>query len=248
LGTDAPRRTIQSLTSGASAPAVQPRDASARDDGDVLFALDPHLRYIRWNRAAERLTGIPAAEAVGRSLYQVFPDAPGSAAEALYIDVLRTGRAMGMVTRFDDTRYHVSVFPVPAGVVVTAREITPARAAGVDAAQDTPDRRPSGDAAAAVVRDGEILTVNNRFVEMFGCSGSDEAVGGSPLGFVCPEHRGYVATMLGGTGAAYASGVELNLWARRMDGTRFPVTVRGCPVPLPNGMATAIFFAERRSS
>lgn len=220
MGTDAPQRTVGS-------PA----------GGKVLFALDARLRYTYWSRAAECLTGIGACDAVGRSLYEVFPDAPGSPAEAQYLDVLRTGRAVGMDTRFDDTRYRVSAFPVPAGVVVTAREITPCPGAV--------DRSPSGAAAVAVVRNGEVLTVNARFVNMFGCSGPEEAAGASLLGFICPEHRGYVAALIGGTGRADPSGVELTLQARRADGGRFGVTVWGCPVPLPDGAASAVFFVER---
>ena len=39
--------------------------------GDALFAHDPRMRIVRWNAGAERLTGIPAAEAVGRPCWDV---------------------------------------------------------------------------------------------------------------------------------------------------------------------------------
>lgn len=39
--------------------------------GDALFAYDDDMRIVLWNDAAERLTGIPAAEAVGRSCWDV---------------------------------------------------------------------------------------------------------------------------------------------------------------------------------
>lgn len=39
--------------------------------GDALFSFDPELRILSWNRAAEELTGIPAAEAVGHRCWEI---------------------------------------------------------------------------------------------------------------------------------------------------------------------------------
>lgn len=39
--------------------------------GDPLLAFDEELRLVAWNEAAERLTGIPAAEALGRRCWEV---------------------------------------------------------------------------------------------------------------------------------------------------------------------------------
>ncbi|MEX2646666.1 MAG: LuxR C-terminal-related transcriptional regulator [Gaiellaceae bacterium] len=39
--------------------------------GDALFAYDSEMRILLWNSEAERLTGIPAAEALGRSCWEV---------------------------------------------------------------------------------------------------------------------------------------------------------------------------------
>lgn len=39
--------------------------------GEALIAFDADLRVLAWNEAAERLTGIPADEAVGRYCWQV---------------------------------------------------------------------------------------------------------------------------------------------------------------------------------
>jgi DNA-binding CsgD family transcriptional regulator len=39
--------------------------------GAALIAFDPDLRVVVWNEAAEELTGIPAAEAIGRHCWQV---------------------------------------------------------------------------------------------------------------------------------------------------------------------------------
>lgn len=39
--------------------------------GDALFTCDEELQVAEWNRAAEDLTGIPAAEAIGRRCWHV---------------------------------------------------------------------------------------------------------------------------------------------------------------------------------
>ena len=39
--------------------------------GDALFTFDPELRILSWNRAAEALTGVAAADAVGRRCWEI---------------------------------------------------------------------------------------------------------------------------------------------------------------------------------
>jgi PAS domain S-box-containing protein len=64
---------IRELADAASAPVADP--AGVRDDGfrtgDALFVFDGDLTVRSWNRSAEELTGLPAAEAVGRPCWDV---------------------------------------------------------------------------------------------------------------------------------------------------------------------------------
>ena len=39
--------------------------------GDALFTFDPELRILSWNRAAAELTGVAAADAVGRRCWEI---------------------------------------------------------------------------------------------------------------------------------------------------------------------------------
>lgn len=236
------------LTADAVAEAVKthPYLRSAEDGGDVLFALDAGLKYVHWNGAAEKLTGIPAREVIGRSLYEVFPDAAGSAAESLYLEVLRTARPKALVTQFEDTSYDVAAYPAQTGVLVVARDVTSQRARAPEGRRrdSLPLAWPGADAGVAVVSGGSILSVNARFAEMFGCSDADEPAGTSLLGFVCPEHRCYVGTLVRHAGIVGPAAAQLNLIGQRRDGSRFPVGVSGCSIPLPEGVASAIFFVN----
>ena len=95
---------------------------------DVFFAMDKNLRYTYWNKASEELTGISAEEALGKSLYEVFPDVKGTNIEKAYIDVLKLGEA-----RFFEDEYHIddrchsfeiSAYPTADGCSVFIKNIT----------------------------------------------------------------------------------------------------------------------------
>jgi DNA-binding CsgD family transcriptional regulator len=45
--------------------------ATSHRSGDASFAFDSDLNILSWNRAAEELTGVSAAEAIGRSCWEV---------------------------------------------------------------------------------------------------------------------------------------------------------------------------------
>jgi PAS domain S-box-containing protein len=45
--------------------------ATPAQSGDALFAFDPDLTIVSWNRAAEELTGVSADDAVGRKCFDV---------------------------------------------------------------------------------------------------------------------------------------------------------------------------------
>jgi DNA-binding CsgD family transcriptional regulator len=50
---------------------LAPRMVDGFRSGDALFAYDADMRVLLWNDEAEQLTGIPAAEAVGRPCWDV---------------------------------------------------------------------------------------------------------------------------------------------------------------------------------
>ncbi|MBI4773795.1 MAG: response regulator [Deltaproteobacteria bacterium] len=95
---------------------------------DVFFALDRGLNCVFWNKSSENLTGIPAAEAIGTSFYELFAGIKGSMIEQLCINVLSTGEANSSESEIEikSTRYFldVNVYPTPSGIVVLAKDIT----------------------------------------------------------------------------------------------------------------------------
>ena len=56
----------------------------AESISDVFFAFDEDLRYTYWNKASEKLTGIPARDALGKHLYDIFPDSEQTRGQKRY--------------------------------------------------------------------------------------------------------------------------------------------------------------------
>ena len=96
---------------------------------DVFFAMDENLRYTYWNRASEKLTGIPAKDAIGKSLYDLFPDTPQTRnAEGIYRDVLRAKQPRTFVNEYQlggkDLLFEISAYPSKHGLSVFVKDIT----------------------------------------------------------------------------------------------------------------------------
>jgi PAS domain S-box-containing protein len=72
----------------------------AESISDVFFAMDRDLRYTYWNKASEKLTGIAARDAIGKSLSELFPDEAGTRAGRVYLEVLRTQQPRNFVNEY----------------------------------------------------------------------------------------------------------------------------------------------------
>ena len=113
--------------------ALRESEASYRELADsivdIFFAFDENMRYTYWNRASEELTGIPAKDAIGKPLHDLFPDTPQTGrAERIYLDVLRTQQAQSFVNEYQfggkDFVFEISAYPAKRGISVFVRDIT----------------------------------------------------------------------------------------------------------------------------
>jgi PAS domain S-box-containing protein len=96
---------------------------------DILFELDQDLRYTYWNKASEMFSGIPAREAIGRSILEVF----GASEEQLrrveiYRRVLREQQArtfeVEILVKGQKRALEINAYPSRRGVSVVAKDIT----------------------------------------------------------------------------------------------------------------------------
>jgi PAS domain S-box-containing protein len=95
---------------------------------DVFFEMDKDLRYTYWNKASEKLTGISAKSAIGKSLYEIFPDVKGTKVEEKYKEVLRTQNPANFVNKHklgdDNYFFEISAYPSKRGLSVFVKDIT----------------------------------------------------------------------------------------------------------------------------
>ena len=96
---------------------------------DVFFAFDKDLKYTHWNTASEKLTKISAEDAIGKSLYDLFPNTPQTrAVEKKYREVLRTGQPQIFLNEYKiggkDYYFEISAYPLKSGISVFTRDIT----------------------------------------------------------------------------------------------------------------------------
>lgn len=95
---------------------------------DVFFAMNKDLRYTYWNKASEKLTGIPAKDAIGKSLSEVFPDAKGTKIEQFYRNVLRTKQPQSFLEKYKigdkESIFEINAYPTTAGLAVFVKDVT----------------------------------------------------------------------------------------------------------------------------
>ena len=96
---------------------------------DIFFAFDKDLRYTYWNKASEELTEIPARDAIGKFLYELFPDTTEiRRAERVYLDALRTQQPQSFVNEHHhggkNYFFEISAYPSMSGLSVFVKDIT----------------------------------------------------------------------------------------------------------------------------
>ncbi|HJX37138.1 MAG TPA: PAS domain S-box protein, partial [Anaerolineae bacterium] len=96
---------------------------------DVFFAMDQELRYTFWNKASETLTGIPAQDAMGKSIFEVFPDTEDTArTAAVYRDALKAQQPRSFVSEYrlgdKDFCFDITAYPSRDGLSVFCKDVT----------------------------------------------------------------------------------------------------------------------------
>jgi PAS domain S-box-containing protein len=93
-----------------------------------FFALDNQYRITYWNKAAEIGTGLPAAEILGKHVFEVFPNAEGAMLGEKYKLAMETRTFQSCETAYKDERfdvfYDVRIYPAETGLSVFFQDIT----------------------------------------------------------------------------------------------------------------------------
>lgn len=94
--------------------------------GDMYFTLDRDWRFTNLNRHALARARKTAAELLGRSIWEAYPQLAGTAVEEHYRRALATGQTVRFEVPgiFSDNWYEVYACPSPDGLTVYSRDIT----------------------------------------------------------------------------------------------------------------------------
>lgn len=97
--------------------------------GDAFYALDREWRYTYINHRAERYYGRPKESMLGRSVWEVFPEAVGGQSWALYQEAIRTGEAghLEFISPVSNRWLDLHVYPSANGLSVFFEDIHEAK-------------------------------------------------------------------------------------------------------------------------
>ncbi len=226
---------------------------------DAAMTLTPEGLITGWNRAAERLFGFTAEEAVGRPVALIVP--PDRLAESA--EIQRRFRAGERVIELETLRQDKSgrqievaltLSPVRAadGRIVGASELV--RDIGARRAEEARFRLAVEASPAAMLmtdEQGVILLANGEAEAIFGYR-ADELVG-QPVELLLPEHarRGHAELRhaFQAEPGKRMMGVGRDLYARRKDGSEVPVEVGLNPLRTAEGLivlSTIVDTTERK--
>jgi PAS domain S-box-containing protein len=96
---------------------------------DILFETDEDLRYTHWNKASESFSGIPAQDAIGKSMRELFGTSQEqSKREEIYKSILKEQRARTfetqVVAKGQKRALEINAYPSLRGVSVVAKDVT----------------------------------------------------------------------------------------------------------------------------
>jgi PAS domain S-box-containing protein len=146
---------------------------------DVFFAFDDELKFIYWNAASEKFTGVLSNDVIGKSLYEVFPRTPEiEKAELLYKQVLNAKMPASEIITFEHNKNLLSIeinaYPTNYGMSVLVKDISKQ----VEAEKELKESKEkfkslfdfSNDGIFIHSKDGKLLDVNQRACDMLGYS------------------------------------------------------------------------------
>ncbi|RJP31660.1 MAG: PAS domain S-box protein, partial [Actinobacteria bacterium] len=193
---------------------------------DVFFAMDGDVRYTYWNRASEALTGIPAADAIGKSIYELFPDEQGARAAEIYKEVIRTGEARTFINEYQlsGSKYHfeISAYPTRNGLSVFTRDVTERERSEEEIRKSEAYHRNlienAYDFISVLNEDGSHRYVSSSVKRVMGYE-PEELMRENPFDLIHPEDRQRVLEDFLGMARNPGSDVQAEYRSRHRDGT-----------------------------
>jgi PAS domain S-box-containing protein len=216
--------------------------------GEGIIVYDRELRYVVWNRFMEELTGVPAAQAIGKRALDLFPHLRGAVEAGLH-------RALrGETVSAQDSRFfvpqtgregwvngvyapHTSTSGEVLGVVAVVRDVTELRRREAEVNRLAHALRSISEGVCVSDLEERIYFVNDAWLRIYGYS-RDEMLG-KHVSLVRPT-EGQEETTRRISRDSMTTGFRGEVMNRRKDGTLFPVYLSGSPVHDAEGRTVAL--------
>ena len=134
--------------------------------------MDKDLRYTYWNKASEKLTGIAAKEAIGKSLYELFSDMKGTKTEKAYLEVLKSKKVQSFENAYRignrDYIFEITAYPTTDGCSVFTKDITERKQAEEEVRKFKTIADSAGYGMAITDLKGNQVYLNQSFAQMHG--------------------------------------------------------------------------------
>ena len=96
---------------------------------DIFFAMDKKLRYTYWNKACEKLTGVSAKDAIGKTIFEIFPDNTETRKAAKeYKETLKKNQPRIFINEYflNGRKYFFEIYAYPSqnGLSIFVKDIT----------------------------------------------------------------------------------------------------------------------------
>ncbi len=215
---------------------------------DVFFRLDKELRCTSWNKAAEVLTGIAAADVLGKQVGEIFrAGADKTRVETIYREVLGQQQIRSFTGQptigEKQVLLEVTAYPSDEGISVVAMDIGERRRSAEMRQRLAAIVESSDDAILSVTPEGLIVSWNHGAEKLFGYSAADAL--GKDLTFLVPPHLHLEAQSMWQDGLA-GKGMQGHETQRlKKDGSSVEVSVSISPVLHTNGSIIGISLIAR---
>lgn len=160
---------------------------------DAFYTLDREWRYTYVNREAERIQGKTRGELLGQVVWDVFPEAVGTAFDVQFRQAIRTGESVAFESYYEPLNMWLDVraFPSEDGLAVYFLDVSEKRIAKQALAASEHRYRTlferAGDAILIMDDDARYIDANEAAAELLGRS-RDEIVGRSLNDFSVETH------------------------------------------------------------
>lgn len=120
---------IERLSQKAIQHSQQKYQDLAESISDIFFAVDSSFRFTYWNKTSETFSGISAEDALGKSLYELYPNLKNSPLDHFYEKVMQSGKPdkyiYSLGEKYGNRTHEVNAYPTAEGMAVITVDITP---------------------------------------------------------------------------------------------------------------------------